>query len=203
MISVIYGQRGSGKSVLGLHELRRAVREPDLAQGIVVDTLVEERYAELPCLDPESLSLWLRNPRGAGRICRVVCPMESELDRVAGLLEHEPRPVRAVLLVEELSYWSQPNRTAPGLSRLIRYGRHWRVDLIGIGRRPAEISREFSSQIDRIQIFRSIEPNDIRYYSGILPPDAVERIPQLAPHHYLEYNSAGSWSEREPVALAI
>jgi len=197
MVQVVFGRRGSGKSVLGLHLVRERVRQTG-AIGIVVDTLLE--HVSLPLMDLENVPHLLS--AGYSTTVRVAVPDEASFMRLRNVLSTvEVQGPSVVLGIDELSYWTKPNATAPGLSDLIRYGRHWRVDLIGIARRAAETSREFTAQADELYIFATHEPRDLAYFGEILPAEAMTKIGSLEQYHCLKYLISGTWEVCKPVQI--
>ena len=195
MVQVVFGRRGSGKSTLGLHLVRERVREGRRV-GIVVDTLLE--HVSLPLVDLDNVPHLLS--AGYSTTVRVAVPNEEAFMQLRTVLSQSEGPA-VVLGIDELSYWTKPNATAPGLSDLIRYGRHWRVDLIGIARRAAETSREFTAQADELYIFATHEPRDLAYFGEILPPEAMAKIGSLEQFHYLKYSINGTWEVCKPVQI--
>lgn len=195
MVQVVFGRRGSGKSTLGLHLIRERVRA-DRRVGIVVDTLLE--HVSLPQVDIENVPHLLS--AGYSTTVRVAVPDPETFMRLRNVLAQGEGP-GVVLGIDEVSYWTKPNQTAPGLSDLIRYGRHWRVDLIGIARRAAETSREFTAQADELYIFATHEPRDLAYFAEILPTEAMAKIGTLPQYHYIKYLISGTWEECKPVQI--
>jgi hypothetical protein len=195
MVQIVFGRRGSGKSTLGLHLVRQQVRETRRV-GIVVDTLLE--HVSLPLVDLENVAHLLSS--GYSTTVRVAVPNEDAFMRLREILAMgESQGV--ILGIDELSYWTKPNATAPGLSDLIRYGRHWRVDLVGIARRAAETSREFTAQADELYVFATHEPRDLAYFGEILPPEAMTKIGSLEQYHYVKYSVSGTWEVCKPIQI--
>ena len=195
MVVIVFGRRGSGKSTLGKYLLRRRVRDQG-SIGIMVDTLLE--HSDLPLVDlgnvPHLLSA------GYSTVVRVAVPDDAAFSQLQRILADRSIDTPAVdLAIDEVSYWTKPNQTSPGLSALIRYGRHWRVDLLGIARRAAETSREFTSQVDRFYIYATHEPRDLAYFAEIMPADALDGLSKLKPFHYLDVDNAGVWNVNTPI----
>jgi hypothetical protein len=195
MISVVLGRRGSGKSVLALSLFERA-RRSERCPAVIVDTLME--YQGYMLSRPDQLEEWigesvswasdLHRTQSALKV-RVDCRDPDDLRTVVDALRSwtAPDPVKraGLLLIDECSYWSKPQWTSPALSALVRYGRHWILHLIAVGRRPAEISRELTSQADRFYIFRMTEPVDLEWIAKILEPADVERIKTLGRYRFM------------------
>lgn len=183
MVGFISGRRGGGKS----HLADRLATDRGIAAGadvVLIDTLLERDALPLCKLDTVRGAFTVQNSKA--RLMRVHVD-GADLSALASVLESR-RPQKPVLLIiEELSWWSKANWIAPGLLSLLRYGRHWNVSLIGLARRAAEISREFTFNCDEFWIFQSHEPNDLRYWSGILAPEYVQTIRRLPEYHHLHF----------------
>jgi Cdc6-like AAA superfamily ATPase len=158
LVALVYGQTGSGKTVLARALLQDRVKAlGPAAVGLIVDTLQE--HIDVPAIAPATFENFLAlDSRRGPRIVRALLDTEDDFDEFSTALENSytapadgrKRRGPVVLMIDEVSYWSSPNKSTAGLSRLIRYGRHWQVDLIGVARRPAETSRELSSQSTEI-----------------------------------------------------
>ncbi len=74
-----------------------------------------------------------------------------------------------ILAIDEMDMFSTPYFTGPRLSHLIKRGRHCGVGIIGCSRRPAEVSKLFTSQSHEIVVFATHEPRDIEYLSSFMP----------------------------------
>jgi hypothetical protein len=178
---------------------------------LIVDTLQE--HVDVPAIYPAGLENYLKlsNTRGPGienwpfmRYGRVLVDSEDDFTEFEDMLEPGVRNERGpvVLMIDEVSYWSSPNKSTPGLSRLVRYGRHWQVDIIGVVRRPAETSRELSSQATRLFITgKVIEPRDVDYFSRSLPAEVMSKINTLPEFSYLRYDTSGTYKLCPPVKI--
>jgi len=201
LVCLVYGQTGSGKTILARALLAKRIKTlGPAAVGLIVDTL-QEHY-DVPALALPSLPDYLRIKAGRPRTVRLLLDTESDFDTLSELLEFRDSSAPVALMIDEVSYWTSPGRSTPGLSRLIRYGRHWRVDLIGVARRPAETSRELSAQATRLYVIgKVVEPRDVDYLSRILPAGAMSKSMSLAEFHYLNYSTSGTYVVCPPVKI--
>jgi hypothetical protein len=102
----------------------------------------------------------------------------------------------SLLIVEETSLYCSPSRLPDDLSRLVRYGRHRRLNIVFVARRPSEIHRELTAQSDVIVTFRQHEPRDVDYLKSFIGP-RVEHVSRLPEYHVLAFGDA----EKFPVAV--
>jgi hypothetical protein len=178
------------------------------AKGLIVDTLRE--YVDYPELDRSSLVHWLdrsdfvlpmADKQPALTVVRVTPETAADLAEITRDVEirADARPV--VLLIDEVSYWSKPNWTAPGLDRLIRYGRHVGVHLVACGRRAAEVSRELTAQLTVTYLFTVREPRDLAFWSAHGPAGLGAILPRLKPHHYVTVQQDGTYAVRSPIRI--
>lgn len=89
------------------------------------------------------------------------------------------------LIMEELDQLSTPYNTPYDFAKLIKYGRHYGIQIVGVSRRPAEVSRLFTSQASRFVCFPQFEPNDIKYWRSIIGK-AADQLPTMSDYHYLD-----------------
>jgi len=93
------------------------------------------------------------------------------------------------VVVDELDQFAGSLRPAPSAAFLntIHRGRHRGVAVIGASRRAAEVARTFTSQCRRFIIFRTTEPNDLKYLRSIVG-DPVLAARTLDPLTYLDFD---------------
>ena len=210
LVALVYGQTGSGKTILARALFQKRIKElgPG-AVGLIVDTLQE--HIDVPVVCPKTIENFLNVDAGKpGRSARVLLDEDQDFDAFSEVLENtytapedgRKRRGPVVLMIDEVSYWTSPNKSTAGLSRLIRYGRHWQVDLIGVARRPAETSRELSAQSTIIYIVGGIvEPRDLAYMRQVLPAEALTKSTSLRRFHYLKYYTDGTYAVCPPVKI--
>jgi len=177
-IVFISGQRGSGKS----HFAKTMART--LPRCLIFDTL-GEYVVDRRIYDFVELCEFLEDDQTNPRYFHV--GYDTHL-----MQEYFPLFCRAVLargdihvIIEEIDTFCTPFSSDPELLKLLKYGRHYGVQLIGVSRRPAEVSRHFTSAATRFVTFVNREPNDVKYFRSIMGNHA-DQIPALGEHHYLD-----------------
>lgn len=188
----VSGQRGSGKT----YWVRDFIR--GLPRYILYDALSEyegpSRFTDI-----EGLLEFCKANRNAGFFEAIFDPLDptDELTfhffcRIAGEIKN------LYVVIEEIDLHATPYNNPAELQKLIKYGRHYGINVIGVSRRPAEVSRLFTSQATRFVLFKQIEPRDITYFRAIIGPQA-DQLPDLPQFCHLNFDfSEGPPSFCEP-----
>ncbi len=89
-------------------------------------------------------------------ICRFTNDWEFEiLFKLVWNLEN------VLLVVEECEIYVSPYSKSSSFLKLVRYGRHRKISIIGIARRTSELSLDLRSQGTRIISFKQTESSDL------------------------------------------
>jgi hypothetical protein len=67
-----------------------------------------------------------------------------------------------LLVMEECEVFINPGNKSSNFLRLVRYGRHKQIRLIGVARRTAELSRDFRAQVNKVISFKQTEDIDLK-----------------------------------------
>ncbi len=70
--------------------------------------------------------------------------------------------------------------------KLVHYGRHNEIDIVSTSRRPANISRNLTSQTDTFYISKMTEPTDTKYFKQRFGESIVPVIQNLKKFNFLE-----------------
>lgn len=92
--------------------------------------------------------------------------------------ENSTEPVWLIIdEIDLLLSWRQPFGT---LLKVIRYGRHRKINLIGITQRPANVHNDLLAQADIRILFQTTEPNDLTYLRKFTSaePDDLQALVQ-------------------------
>jgi DNA helicase HerA-like ATPase len=162
-VTIIFGKRGSGKTTLAKELIKHDKRL------ITLDTLGEyggsivhnegEIYSAIKS-NPSKFNLSLRSDN------------EKIFDFLYNITNYR-------LVIEELSYYCSSARIPKSLLKIILWGRHRKINFMGIAQRPAIISKTITSQATHIYVFNQSEPRDIDYLvkSGF-DENAIQKLPQ-------------------------
>lgn len=180
-IICIFGKRGSGKSTLAK---RLVSKERRL---IVVDPLLD--YPELPHVDhPLDLLRHVRR-RARFRVAYRPSSFKSAREAFPWVCKVASAARDCTLLVDEVSMYTTASWSPEGFEELIQYGRHHRVRMVCVSRRPTEVPKDLTGNAARIYVFLSHEPRDVTYFRQFIGPDA-EKILSLPPFTPLVWTSS-------------
>jgi len=176
-VLVVLGHKGSGKTQLTRKFLDAVPR------SVCIDTIGE--YGGVVIEDPYSLSNYLETAKHLERF-RVsyrdlgmsgVGP-ERVFEMLKGLRD-------CWLCLEEASKWTGPsNTTLDEVKWFLQYGRHNRISVVLVARRPAELDRMGTAQADTIVSFSQHEPRDKEYITKLGGPECAERIASLGTYEW-------------------
>lgn len=179
----VCGVTGSGKTTWIRRELETIPR-----------LLVYDHMAEFPALTActyvhtvtDALAFLKRHKTGFARCALVPAANAATL---FPLVCRIPFAVPGLTVVfDELDTFAGAVRPPTPLEfqRLTHFGRHFGCSVIGASRRPADVSRAFTSQCRRIVCFRVTEPADLKFLRATVG-DAALRLPDLPDLAYLRF----------------
>lgn len=181
-ISVVLGQKGCGKTSLVRMLLLKEMRKRN--RLIILDTLGE--YGEItPQTLPvtfDGLAKYTKNPQFR---LRYIPKTEAELDAA---LSQAWLASNVLVAIDESGRWCSPAYMSPGMSSLLNYGRHKRLDAILVARRSIELHRTTTSQADTFYLFHSHEPRDTAYVSASISSDVADVLPTLGRYEYVKFS---------------
>ena len=188
-ITFVSGMRGSGKTYwtrrFALDQGRVMIFDPMSEYGSATQHHISELGAFLDYMETASSSSLLDvafDPLDHATAIRYFCRCALVVRNVT-------------VIIDELDIFCRPNLVPLELEKLIKYGRHCGVSIVGVSRRPSEVARLFTSQANRFVVFRQIEPRDIVHWRSILG-DLAHEIPTLPDYHYID------WDFNRPAARA-
>lgn len=171
-IIAVFGRKGSGKTTLVQRYLATVPR------FVVADTLAEYTVGTVFT----NLKDFARAAKraGSGKLQAVVrIGSDEEFDALSAMVRIIGEQAPVLYAIEEADIQCSPQFIPPSMDRLVRYGRHWRVSLLVVSRRPAEISRHLTAQADTIVAFQTFEPRDLDFFRARCGGDFAESIAGL------------------------
>jgi hypothetical protein len=179
----IVGVKGSGKSTFFATLLKRRER------FIVWDPMSEHFWTPNCFESPEALRAFLRWSRKRERFAASYIPsgdLAEEIEEVAGMVYARGD---LVFGVEELPLVCSPSYIPPVLGRLVRTGRHKRLDVIWTCQRASEVARIVTALTDEFVLFSQREPRDLDAISDRCGRDVSEKVAALGLHGHFLWNA--------------
>lgn len=170
-IELIFGKTGQGKSYLANQLIKNEKRV------IIIDPLFEYENGFI-FDDFESLVEYYQEHKP--ETFRFICRFKTDLE-IEYLFKFCEVAKNLVLVLEEAEIYISPQARSSNFLRLVRYGRHYAISIIGIARRTAELSSDLKAQVNTIYSFCQSLPRDIQIMEEI----GFEEIDKLPPHEYL------------------
>jgi hypothetical protein len=182
-ITGVIGVKGSGKSTAFAALLKRRERL------IVWDAMAEHSWIPNRLESPEALRTFLQWSRKRERFAASYIPsgdLGEEVEEVARMVY-----ARGDLAfgIEELALVCSPSYIPPVLGRLVRTGRHKRLDVIWTCQRVSEVARIVTALTDEFVLFSQREPRDLDAISDRCGRDVSEKVAALGLHGHFLWNA--------------
>lgn len=120
----------------------------------------------------------------AFKICYIPTgDVQAEFVRICRYIKETP--IEDVLFfVDEVSMTCDTWNIPEGFDYILRFGRHNRIALMMTAQRPVDVNRDVTAQCNHLFIFQQHEPNDIKYFSGLIGKE-TEKLGGLSDHSFL------------------
>lgn len=196
-LGTFLGKKGSGKSTLVAECLEEHSRP------IVLDINAEEKYAR-----PGTRVVWgfeecleaLESVEGEDEYSLALrCVDDEAHDAIADYLDLMRVCYElpgSLIVLEECNNYCSSASLPWELARLVRQGRHRRIDLYFVARRPSELHRDLTANSDFVVTFRQEEPRDVLYLRERMGPELADAARMLPDHELLVDHP-----ERAPTAV--
>lgn len=154
-IVTVLGKAGSGKTYL----IRQIL--PALPRPVMILDTMNEFSDGLIFTEAEQLRRYIveRRPNATG-VYVLKATSDEDANGFFRLVVASQAPM--TVIIDEADKYATPYSIHDDLSKTIKYGRHWRQNLIFAARRPAELNRNVTAQSDVLVSFRQTEPRDIK-----------------------------------------
>jgi hypothetical protein len=181
-ISVIIGNKGCGKTSLVRQLCQEEMRKRN--RLFILDTL-----GDMGEVVPESLPVTMAGmeqyTRNASYRIRIHPQSEQQLD---ACLNQAWLVGDCLIVVDESGHWVSTAYMSPGVSSLLDYGRHRKLDALFVARRSIELHRTMTAQADTFYLFHSHEPRDISYIAASISSDVADMLPKLKLYEYVKFS---------------
>ncbi|HKW03575.1 MAG TPA: hypothetical protein VJN96_27360 [Vicinamibacterales bacterium] len=183
----IVGRKGSGKST-------RAATLIKYAPRVLAWDPMEDHRDLLPDwyegFDGELDSYLNEADRTAAFACAITPgdQLEAEFEEVCQLVyEHG----RMLFCVEEAPLVCRANYLSPTFGRIVRTGRHRRIDVLWTAQRASEVSRSLTSATDVWILFSQTEPRDLDAIAERCGREIADRVANLGLHGSFTWDVVG------------
>ena len=187
IIKVVFGQRGSGKSVKAKNLVR------DVSRVLFYDTLGHDYTDGVVCYDTAELKrFWRSVYRGRFRI--VYRPMNPQ-DDFAEVCRMVFACGSMSLVVEEVDLFFRMGRCDEAFTMVITRGRHAEIELIAVTQAPKGFGSLLRSQAHEWCIFSTLEPDHVDYFKHRCPGVRPDLFGSLPKYHYVHYTDGADTYE--------
>lgn len=181
-ITGIIGRKGTGKSTK-LEELL-SVRD----RVLVLDPMAEHDWTPNEISSLETLSEFFRWNRKKQQWAASFVPGESIDEDVEDASRIAYKAGDHAIGIDEISLFSSAGHMPKALGRMIRTGRHRKMDIYWTGLRANEVPRTLTSVTDEFILFSQTEPLDLDAIAKRCGVDIAERVGELKLHEYLVWD---------------
>jgi len=178
-ITLVLGHRGSGKTTWLFRNI------DNFQPFVLIDPLFDPKFQSLHLYTPENMTeayeiFRNRNPQ---RI--YISPNLDAFDFFCALCLAKGG---LTLVIDEVDNYATNHYISPRFKQALKYGRHRKVNLVMVARRPKEVHPLLRSQATRFIIF-PLGIEDTKELQSHLTPDAAIRIKNLQSQkdHWTQY----------------
>lgn len=195
-ITALFGMPGMGKSYLTRFQTATHKRV------LIHDPNAEDAWAEVGEVAETAQQLAaLLKPSGPMRICwRGSHGVGSKEEGIEGFELGNRAALAAenlTLICDEIDRFTAPTAPLPSLFyRILNSSRHSRIRLYILARRPARVNRDLTSYANRMIVFRTMEPADLKYFRERSAALAAA-LPGLADHEAADWSVNGNVTVRK------
>lgn len=177
-IILILGRKGSGKTYFVIQGIP-LIRESNSI--IIFDTLNE--YDDfINIYSPDDLVDFLNKEHNENFIVSLKDLDDEKANqyfRIINTLEN------ITVICEEIDYYFGAMSFDKDLLKLIKYGRHKNINIIGITRRPFETNIYIRSQADLVISFQQLEPRDLEWIAKRMGKEKAEKLKKLPLYKFI------------------
>ena len=167
------GRKGCGKSTLTANLTK------EYSRVIVVDTLNE--YKNFIEVNVGDLNYFMKNEKFRLKI------IPSNADHFDMIIMELCEYSDYLLVVDEIGFWQDAASIPESFLNLVRFGRHNKIDMLFVSRRPSEFNRMVTSQGDEFYLFNTREPRDLEYLSKYVSDSVADKVRDLDSFEFLVY----------------
>lgn len=179
-IIVVFGRRGFGKTTW----IKYFIFENPNQRYLIMDHFHEYDVDEHSCVITSLEELEYLEFSPYDNVNKIIFRGEVEFDSIfATACEMQ----NVVVVFDEIDMVCSPYGIDDNLNRIIQYGRHLNVGLIGASRRPANVHRNLTSQAMEIICFNIQEPRDLKYIADFCGENIANNLPNLKVGEFMKF----------------
>jgi hypothetical protein len=178
----VVGRKGSGKSTSVRGMLRHCPR------FLVFDVMGEHVDENNRLESPGQLASFLKWSREQPTFAGVYVPggdLAEEIEEVSRLVYARGD---LCFVCEEVPLYTQAGYMPPLLGKLIRTGRHKRIDIAWTAQRAAEVPKTLTALTDVWVLFSQTEPRDLSALADRCGREVAERVAGLGLHDFFVFD---------------
>ena len=180
----VVGRKGAGKSFWLAEHLRYCPRL------VVFDVLGEYNSIPNRIESLKRFERFLKESRDKETFACSYVPggePEQEIEDVSRLVYERGN---LCLVCEEIALYTQPGSAPPLFGKLVRTGRHKRIDVCWATQRPAECAKSITALTDLWVLFSLTEPRDLDAIGTRCGFEIARKVEELRDHEHILWDVA-------------
>lgn len=183
-IIAIIGRKGTGKST----KLAEILAAQD--RILIFDPMAEHDFIPNETDSREQLEQFFKWNRKKDQWAATYVPgeeIDEEVEEVSKIVYSRGDLTFAI---EEVPLICSPGHLPPALGKLIRTGRHKKIDIYWTAQRAGECSRTLTSLTDEFILFSQTEPRDLDAIAARCGSPVADRVAALNGHDHIVWDVA-------------
>ena len=178
----VVGRKGSGKSTKMREILERCRRL------FVMDPMGEHSWIPNRFSDVRQAYQFLGWASTQQYCAGALIPQRSLEKEFAVLAELVYLSGNLTFGVEEVPMFCQPSYLPPQFDRIVRLGRHRKINLVWTAQRMAEVARRLTAATDVFVLFAHTEPRDLDAIAERCGSEVAKQLAALPVHGYVNWD---------------
>lgn len=183
-IVAIIGRKGTGKST----KLAEILAEQD--RVLIFDPMAEHDFIPNETDSLDELREFFKWNRKKAQWAATYVPgeeIEEDVEEVAKIVYGRGD---LAFGIEEVPLICSPGHLPPMLGKLVRTGRHKRLNIYWTAQRAGECSRTLTSLTDEFILFSQTEPRDLDAIAARCGSPVADQVAQLGAHDFITWDVA-------------
>lgn len=183
-IVAIIGRKGTGKST----KLAEILAAED--RVLIFDPMAEHDFIPNEADSPAELQDFFKWNRKKAEWAATFVPGEEIDEDVEEVSKIVYGRGDLTFAIEEVPLICSPGHLPPALGKLIRTGRHKKIDIYWTAQRAGECSRTLTSLTDEFILFSQTEPRDLDAIAARCGTPVADRVAALNGHDHIVWDVA-------------